>query len=256
MTSKRAISCALTHMRWLELLHQSCRWLMDFPIRHPKKISIWSWWMDFKNKKWRQQSRKKTFNKKYQFRSHPPVNVYQNWWMMDFKYGISLLSLGLMDFKNKKMPTTHRTRIRENDHTFVQCLDLYLSKTLIDFKGPRQRCLRLHQFTTFIFCLKEKRNHTVHAVLSDLMKLQDCCLPWPPLLLELARSVAAPGPSQTSRPPPFHRLRFTDMMWLMVCPPLRQRGWQGPNIQTSMRWISHKSPGADARKAQVSTKVN
>ena len=68
---------------------------------------------------------------------------------------------GIDGFQKQEMvPTTHRTKIRENDHTSVQCLDLYLSKTLIDFKGPQQRCLCLHQFTTFIFCLtKKKKSH-------------------------------------------------------------------------------------------------
>ncbi len=76
--------------------------------------------------------------------------------------------------KQKVVPTT-----RKMITLLCNFLDLDLSKTLIDSKGPRQRCLCLHQFTTFIFCLTKKRNHTVHAVLSDLMKLQDCCLPWP-----------------------------------------------------------------------------
>ena len=118
--------------------------------------------------------------------------------------------------KQKMVPTTHPTKIPENGHTFLQFSDLYLSKTSINFHRPQQRCLCLHQFRIFIVCLTKKRNHTVPAVLSDLMKLQDCCLPWPPLLLALARqgfwSVAAPGPSQPSPPPPFHNLRFTDMV--------------------------------------------
>ena len=89
---------------------------------------------------------------------------------------------------------------------------------------------------------------------------------WPPLLLVLARlhvfwSVAAPGPSQPSRPPPCHRLRLMvhryDWYDTMVCPQaLPLQSWQGsqhPNIHemnlSQVTWQSVREKCASSTKS-------
>ena len=206
-------------------------------------------------------------------RSHPPKNInpevipksmcikIDGWWTSNMGYHFCRDGWIL-----KMVPTTHPAKIRENDHTCHLCafclIYTWARHYIIDFKGPQQRCLCLQQFRTFIFCLTEKGITLFMVVLSDSMKLKDCCLPWPPLLPVLARLQGfwsvAPGPSQPSLPPPFHRLRITVHRYdTMVCPQaLRRKGWQGsqhPNIHemnlSQVTWPSVREKCASSTKS-------
>ena len=91
------------------------------------------------------------------FQSHPKKTSSS--WFMDIE-------------KRKMMPTIHPTKIREKWALLCNFRSIqYLSRTSIKSKGAPAKVL--------VFAPTKKRVHTVHAVLSDWMKLQDCCLPWP-----------------------------------------------------------------------------
>ena len=55
----------------------------------------------------------------------------------------------------------------------------YLSRTSIKSKGAPAQAHVFAPISNFHLLADKKKNHTLHAVLSDSMKLQDCCLPWP-----------------------------------------------------------------------------
>ena len=160
------------------------------------------------------------------------------------------------------------TKIRENDHIFVQFLDVsILGQTLIDFKGPRQRCLCLHQFTTFIFCLTKKEEITLFTLSCPTWWSCRTVVFHGPLCFWLWLGCRAFGR--------LLHLAHLNLLGLRLFIALGSQIWcdwwfalkhfdgkegkgpNGPNIQTSMRWISRKSPGkADARKAQAQQKVH
>ena len=86
-----------------------------------------------------------------------------------------------MDIEKRKMvPKIHPTKIREKWSLLCNFRSIqYLSRTSIESKGAEAKVL-VFAPTTFIFWTSAwKKKHTVHAVLSDWMKLRDCCLPWP-----------------------------------------------------------------------------
>ena len=136
--TKRTIFWALAHIR-SESPHQSCRWKRISRSHPPKKMSsLCPKTIDSKND---DTSKGMT----------SPMILFWNQSMTNNR-------MKRIDWfqRPEMVPTTDATKILENDHTFVQLFDLYLSKTLIDFQGPRQRCMCLHQYTTFIFCLTKQ----------------------------------------------------------------------------------------------------